>query len=64
MATQTISGILEIDADRGVIYFHSDEGTTKLRISGLPKPIDPAEYMLDIGVNYSNGRVITNWKGT
>jgi len=46
-----------------VIYFHSDEGTTKLRISGLPKPINPAEYMLDIGVAPGTGVVNTNWKG-
>lgn len=64
MATQTIMGSLEIDAERGVIYFHSDEGTTKLRISGLPKPIDPAEYMLDIGIAPGTGVVNTNWKGT
>jgi hypothetical protein len=29
-------GILEIDTDRGVIYFHDDKtGSTKLRICGL-----------------------------
>lgn len=35
-----IKGELEIDKDRGVIYFHSDEHCrTILRICNLPKPI-------------------------
>jgi len=64
----TIKGVLEIDAERGVIYFHSGNqmdaliyGTTPLRICSLPKPIAiPGKYSdgftLDIthmhGVNY------------
>jgi len=35
----TFDGQLEIDQDRGVIYFHSNEGVTLLRICSLPKPI-------------------------
>jgi len=49
-----IKGILEIDADRGVIYFHSNTGRTVLRICQLPKPIPTVsarkgvEELLDI----------------
>ena len=40
MTTKKIQGELEIDAERGVIYFHSNKtGTTILRICRLPKPI-------------------------
>jgi hypothetical protein len=47
--TQKFKGQLEIDADRGVIYFHGMNGRTILRICSLPKPI-PHIYdgMLDI----------------
>jgi len=69
MSTITIKGELEIDPDRGVIYFHNGStGQTVLRICRLPKPIpDPTqetEYsavhgvMLDIthmfGVSWSH----------
>lgn len=38
--TRTYEGQLEIDAERGVIYFHSAAtGVTLLRICGVPKPI-------------------------
>lgn len=46
-----IEGQLEIDTERGVMYFHSNEGYTALRISGLPRPIPkPGKLtrMLDI----------------
>lgn len=39
MATQKIEGQLEIDHDRGVIYFHANKGYTALRIGGLPQCI-------------------------
>lgn len=39
MTTTKIQGELEIDHERGVIYFHNDEGYTTLRICQLPKPI-------------------------
>jgi hypothetical protein len=38
-----IDGILEIDRQRGVIYFHDQQGTTRLRICRLPKPIPDLE---------------------
>lgn len=46
-------GTLEIDEQRGVIYFHDADGTTVLRICRLPKPIpDPynnnGDTLLDI----------------
>jgi hypothetical protein len=45
--TTKIQGELEIDRDRGVIYFHTSDkevaerygGVTVLRICNLPKPI-------------------------
>lgn len=39
MATTKIKGELEIDHERGVIYFHNEEGYTTLRLCNLPKPI-------------------------
>ena len=50
----SINGTLEIDSERGVIYFHTVEedaarmygGPTIMRVCGLPKPI-PVQ-MLDI----------------
>ncbi len=35
-----IKGELEIDHERGVIYFHNEEGCTTLRLCNLPTPID------------------------
>jgi hypothetical protein len=48
--TFKITGQLEIDHYRGVIYFHADDGYTALRICRLPRPIPkPApNIMLDI----------------
>jgi hypothetical protein len=46
--TLEIAGVLEIDYDRGVIYFHDvGTGQTVLRICSLPKPI-PEGKPLDI----------------
>ncbi len=55
MSSKHIPGELEIDTDRGVIYFHTTSeviavqmGTaTPLRICRLPKPI-PVDRQLDI----------------
>ena len=45
--TEIIDGQLEIDSNRGVIYFHSGKtGHTVLRICNLPTPIP--DKMLDI----------------
>ena len=54
----SINGTLEIDHERGVIYFHADEVETKtwevptpLRLCGLPRPIPEIHgRMLDITV--------------
>ena len=64
LGTSTIEGRLEIDHNRGVIYFHADPGemgaatVTTLRICSLPIPI-PLEF-LDIthmnGCNWKEGR--------
>lgn len=59
-----ITGELEIDHDRGVIYFHTDDEelvrklkgqVTILRIGNLPRPI-PVNVTLDI--RHKHG---TNW---
>lgn len=42
-------GTLEVNAERGVVYFHSEDGGPILRIEGLPKPVqDPLEKQIDI----------------
>lgn len=53
MATMKFRGELEIDARRGVIYFHSENGDTLLRIGGLPTPVpEPTgSNLLDIFYN-------------
>lgn len=66
MKTPTLlDGTLEIDHERGVIYFHSNEGWTALRICRLPKPIPTfptrVGVMLDIthmhGCDWGNKHV-------
>ena len=55
--SKVVTGQLEIDSDRGVIYFHSNlTGATTLRICNLPTPIP--EHMLDI-----THMIATNWIG-
>uniref|UniRef100_A0A6M3LU06 Uncharacterized protein n=1 Tax=viral metagenome TaxID=1070528 RepID=A0A6M3LU06_9ZZZZ len=61
----TIKGELEIDHERGVLYFHSYEppliGTTVLRICRLPRPIPKikSDFAIDIthmiGQNWTKG---------
>ena len=64
------TGTLEIDHERGVVYFHSDAtGTTRLRLSMLPTPVPPVldapadlifpATMLD--VNFQER--VCNWRG-
>jgi len=55
--TSLIKGTLEIDHNRGVIYFHSsDTGHTPLRICSLPKPIpDVSEYAKSIDITHMYG---------
>jgi hypothetical protein len=45
-----INGQLEIDQERGVIYFHSNEGHSPLRICGLENLIDPTGYASSIDI--------------
>jgi len=59
---QSINGTLEIDHKRGIIYFHSLNGTTCLRICSLPIPIPNFTIkrdMLDITHMYG-----CTWKET
>lgn len=60
MDTTKIEGQLEIDHERGVIYFHSSKtGSTVLRICRLPKPIPVDDSLLDIRIETSD----VNWEG-
>ena len=55
--TEKIEGQLEIDSERGFIYFHSNKtGGTILRICNLPTPIP--DQWLDITHGYG-----ANWIG-
>ena len=62
MITQ-ITGQLEIDHDRGVIYFHAStgklKGATVLRICRLPKPI-PMDKQLDVVAT----PILCDWRDT
>lgn len=62
MKTLEIEGTLEIDQDRGVIYFHTKEGITLMRMCSLPTPIpDPTEgepRLLDVTHMFGS-----SWKG-
>ncbi len=60
METTKIDGQLEIDHDRGVIYFHSNLGHTVLRICNLPTPI-PKDKVRRLDLS---GLDITHFKGT
>ena len=55
MSSSEIKGVLEIDHERGVIYFHAYYGITQLRICSLPKPI-PDGLAMDITHMFG-----TNW---
>jgi len=61
MAKVAVKGTLEIDIDRGVIYFHCSPqkeltAPTLLRICGLkfPKHYDHREHLLDITIEFGN----------
>lgn len=69
--TVTLPGMLEIDSNRGVIWFHLDPAADKalaqqyekltltpLRICGLPAPIPPTIFMditIGVGCNWGTG---------
>jgi len=62
MDTIKYQGELEIDTHRGVIYFHSNEGITILRICRVPMPTtfipkrgDVVDITLGVGVNWIQG---------
>ena len=68
MKPTVLSGTLEIDHDRGVIYFHADEGglldhgvPTPLRVCNLPRPI-PAISLINgiLDITLGHG---TSWVG-
>ncbi|KKQ07935.1 MAG: hypothetical protein US20_C0026G0003 [Candidatus Pacebacteria bacterium GW2011_GWF1_36_5] len=55
--TIQIDGVLEIDQERGVIYFHSIQtGHSPLRICSLPTPIpNPSEYSKALDITHMHG---------
>jgi hypothetical protein len=57
-----IQGSLEIDYDRGVIYFHADTGITLLRISKLPLPMPNKSALTFIDVTASDAGTGYNTK--
>ena len=55
-----IKGELEIDQERGVVYFHSEKGHSALRICQLPTPVpDPSEYGIQLDISHMHG---CSWK--
>lgn len=57
--TIKVFGQLEIDTERGVIYFHSaNTGQTLLRICRLPTPIPHPPTLIDITHMFG-----TTWSG-
>ena len=53
--TTEIRGTLEIDHARGVIYFHTDEGYTALRICSLPKPVPTPNTNKALDITHMHG---------
>jgi hypothetical protein len=54
--TIKIDGQLEIDSERGVIYFHNGStGVTDLRICNLPIPIPDPRWIIRNGVVEKEG---------
>ncbi len=68
MATTSLDGVLEIDHERGVVYFHLTNleqaraigGTTLLRICGLPKPV-PRDKALDVAIRPADDKAHFSW---
>lgn len=60
--TQVIKGQLEVDNNRGVIYFHASDGHTLLRICSLPHPIPDILRGLDswLDITHMQG---CSWEG-
>ena len=60
--TIKLKGELEIDHERGVIYFTNEAtGTTIFRICGLPTPI-PLPYDMGWGMLDVSHMIGVNWK--
>ena len=58
MTTRVIKGTLEIDHERGVIYFHNVRGTPYLRICSLPTPIPNPKPGDGLDITHMHG---TSW---
>lgn len=55
----SIEGELEIDQERGVIYFHSHmTGVTVLRICRLPSPIPDPRWIIKNGSVKQTGKML------
>ena len=62
MHTTKIEGQLEIDHDRGVIYFHAKTGGTTIRISQLPKPIPQDDKLKPLQLDITANGEACSWK--
>ena len=47
---EKIKGVLTVDKERGVVYFHSDDGACPLRLDGLESP-DTRKAQIDIRIH-------------
>lgn len=41
-------GRLEVDQERGVLYFHDEKGECLLRLEGIPAGSDPRKLQIDV----------------
>lgn len=44
----SFQGRLEVDQERGVVYFHDEKGECLLRLEGLPVNSDPKKHQIDV----------------
>ncbi len=44
----SFDGRLEVDQERGVVYFHDNKGECLLRLEGIPVGSDPRSLQIDV----------------
>lgn len=44
----SFDGHLEVDQERGVVYFHANNGECLLRLEGIPIGSDPRKLQIDV----------------
>jgi hypothetical protein len=55
-----IKGTLDIDVERGVIYFHDESGMTLVRIYGLNRPVPDPRDRDGLDITFGSGM---SWQG-